>query len=257
MEGSFYSLIYNNSKVIKMVNYRKSLASLVLLSAGVLSFVSCNLEQDPIPFNAGIDVIVQDIKTDEGVKYAIVVYASANYEIKSAKVTAPGVGGKVYELTDTETNYRFFYIPPTTDYTTGMPVIGDYVFEIVSMGDEKVTGKDVVGAEKLVPIVIKTTSMTNHQLKTTWDKISGADAYEVRLYSENKSELLFSSNLLDDKAEYEFGATSYGWAGGKSPVANTNYVVELKGLKTETGESVDKWSNLQFITVDSKTIKWE
>ena len=240
-----------------MGNYRKVFASLVLLSAGVFTFVACDMESDPIPFNAGMDVVVQDIKTDAGIKYSIVVYASANIEIKSAKVTAPGAGGKVYQLTAASNSLQFVYKPQTADYTTEMPAAGDYTFEIISKTDEKITGKDVVGAEKLTPIVIKTTTMTSHLLKTTWDKIPTADAYVVRLYSANKAEMLFASNLLVDKAEYEFGANTTGWAYGKSPSINTDYVVELLGVKVETGVIIDKWSNLQFLTLDSKTIKWE
>jgi hypothetical protein len=80
----------------------------------------------------------------------------------------------------------------------------------------------------------------------------------VNFYSANKAELLFQSTILaSDKVEYEFGATTSGWATGKSPVANTNYVVELLGVKYETGVTTDKGNNYQFITLDSKTIKWE
>jgi len=57
--------------------------------------------------------------------------------------------------------------------------------------------------------------------------------------------------------EYEFGSSSAGWAYGVSPVVNTNYVVELLGVKVETGVQTNKANNIQFVTVDSKTIKWE
>lgn len=241
-----------------MRDLKKVFAGLIVLSVGVFALVSCNDDDEPMPFNAVVDVFIQDIKTDAGVKYGIVVYASANYEIKSAKVTAPGTGGKVYQLTATSTKQQFVFIPQTADYASELPVKGDYSFEIISTSDEKITGKDVIGVEKLAPIVIKTATMTNHLLKTTWDKISGTDTYVVRFYSENKSQLLFSSDFIaSDKVEYQFGAATSGWASGKSPVANTNYVVELLGVKAETGVLIDKGNNLQFITLDSKTIKWE
>ena len=100
--------------------------------------------------------------------------------------------------------------------------------------------------------------MSNHILETTWDKLQGGDAYQIRLYSANKAELLFQgATLASDKAEFEFGSTTAGWATGKSPVANTDYVVELVGVKYETGVTTNKENNLQFITLDSKTVKWE
>jgi len=240
-----------------MENFRKLLAGVLCLSAGVFALQSC-IEDQPESLNAVADVIVQDMKTDAGVKYGIVVYATADFEIKSAKVTAPGTGGKVYDLTATANKMQFVYFPQAADYTTEFPVKGSYSLEIISSTDVKLVGTDDVGDEKLTPIVIKTATMASQKLKTTWDKITGADAYVVKLYSANKAELLFSSNYLaSDAVDFEFGSSSSGWAYGVSPVVNTNYVVELLGVKVETAVTVDKGNNLQFVTVDSKTIKWE
>jgi len=237
-----------------MEKFRNLFAGVLCLSIGV--FTSC-VDDDPVPLQAAVDVIVQDMKTEGGVKYGIIIYATANYELKSAKVTAPGTGGKVYELTATEDKRQFVFIPEDDDYTTALPTKGDYSFEIKSTSDEVLTGKDVVGDEKLAAIAIKTSTVTDSKLKTTWDKVTNADAYVVKLYSEDKEEVLFSSTFLDsNKAEYEFGASTTGWASGKSPVAGTEYVVELLGVRVETGVIYDKGYNLQFITLDSKTITW-
>lgn len=243
-----------------MKKFRNLFAGLFALSFGLFALVSCDKNDDPTPtpLKAVVDVFIQDIKPDGGVKYAIHVYASANYEIKSAKVTAPGTNGKVYQLTATSKKDQFIFVPQAAEYTTELPAKGDYSFEIISTSGEKITGKDVVGDEKLTPIAIKTAAMANNLLKTTWDKVQGSDAYLVRLYSANKAEILFqSTTLASDKVAYEFGATTSGWATGKSPVVNTNYVVEFVGAKFETGVTVDKGNNVQFITLDSKTIKWE
>lgn len=232
---------------------------MMVLGAGIFMLASCDIGSDPapVPFDAALDVVVQDMKTDAAVQYGIVVYASANYEIKSVKVTAPGTGGKVYDLTATANKQQFVYTPEPTEYATEFPATGDYTFEIISMNADTITGKDAVGNQLLAPIVIKTAVLTNHVLKTTWDKITGADGYVIRLYSEDKEELLFNSSLIIDKAEFEFGVSTLGWSSGKSPVANTNYVVELLGVRTEAGVTIDKWSHLQFITLDSTSIKWE
>lgn len=242
-----------------MKKFRNLLTGFLALSFGVFILASCDDDDEkPAPLNAVVDVIIQDIKTDAGVKYGVFVYAAANHEIKSVKVTAPGTGGKVYQLTAKTNKKQFVFIPQTTDYTSELPAKGDYTFELISTDNEKITGKDAVGDQKLNPISIKSATMNNHLLKTTWDKIQGGDAYVVRFYSANKSELLFSSAVLaSDKAEFEFGATTSGWTTGKSPVVNTNYVVELVGVKYESGVTTDKGNNVQFLTLDSKTIKWE
>lgn len=227
------------------------------MSFGALTLVSC-LKENTVPLQGMADVWIQDMKTDAGVKYGIVIYTSVNYDILSAKATAPGTGGKIYQLTATSNKQQFVYYPQTSDFTSELPVKGDYLIEVTAVSGESVSGKDAVGDEKLTPIVIKTATMASHKLKTTWDKITNAEAYVIKFYSENKAELLFSSDYLaSDLSEYEFDAFSSGWFSGNSPVANTNYIVELLGMRAETGVITDKGNNIQFITLDSKTIKWE
>lgn len=239
-----------------MKNLKKLRTGIICLSFLALALTSC-IKDTKVALQGVADVIIQDKKTDEGVKYAIVVYASANYDIQSAKVTAPGTGGKVYQLTATSSKQQFVYIPQESDYSSVAPVKGDYAIELITTEGETLTGKDVVGDEKLSPIVVKTATMASQTLKITWDKVTDASAYAVRLYSADKSEVLYASTYLSTSvAEYEISASSSGWYTGK-PVVNTNYVVELIAVRVETGVSTDTANNLQFITVDSKTVKWE
>jgi hypothetical protein len=240
-----------------MKKFGKLFAGIICLSIGVFTLISCK-KDDPEPLQAVVDVMVQDLKTDAGIRYGLVIYATSNYEMKSVKVTGPGTNGEVYNLTATADKRQFTFKMQTGDYTVALRPKGDYLFEITSVNDEKLTLKDILGDEKLASVVIKTTTITDQKLKTTWDKITGAEAYVVNLYSADKSQILFSSSYLaDDKVEFEFGAATSGWASGKSPVAGTNYVVELIALKAETVVTVDKGNNLQFVSRDSKTISWE
>lgn len=242
-----------------MRNYRKLLTGFSALLVGSTVLVSCMKDSTTTNLQAQGDIIVQDIKTDAGVKYSLVVYVTANFEILSGKVTAPGTGGKVYQLTPTATNkYECFFYPQASDYTADMPAKGDYNMEVTSTTGETLYGKDAVGDEKLTPIVIKTVAISPGVTKITWDKVTNADAYVVRLYSEDKSKILFTTDYLStDLSEFNLSSSSSGWASGISPVAGTNYVIELLGVRVETGVLTDKGSNLQFITTDSKTIKWQ
>lgn len=241
-----------------MRNYRKLLTGFSALLVGSTVLVSC-MKDSTTNLQAQGDIIVQDIKTDAGVKYSLVVYVTANFEILSGKVTAPGTGGKVYQLTPTATNkYECFFYPQASDYTADMPAKGDYTMEVTSTTGETLYGKDAVGDEKLTPIVIKTVAISPSVTKITWDKVTNADAYVVRLYSEDRSKILFTTDYLStDLSEFNLSSSSSGWASGISPVAGTNYVIELLGVRVETGVLTDKGSNLQFITTDSKTIKWQ
>jgi len=100
--------------------------------------------------------------------------------------------------------------------------------------------------------------MASQILKVTWDKVTNADAYVVKIYSADRSEVLYISDFLPSTdVQYEISSSSVGWLSSKLPVVNTNYVVELIGVRPETGITTDKGNHLQFLTVDSKTIKWE
>jgi len=242
-----------------MMKFRELFGGIFCLTVGVLTLASCdNKDSVPDPLKATVDVFIQNSTTNAVTTYGVVISSSANYEIKSAKVTAPGTDGKVYTLVATSDKKQFVFTPAAADYIATVPVKGDYTFEIISVNDEKVTGKDVVGDETLSAISIKTATMTTQILTTTWDKITGADAYSVNLYSADKSVLLFSgATIAADKVEFPFGSTTAGWVTGKAPVANTSYIVELVGKKYETGVVSDKTNNVQFNTIATKTIKWE
>jgi hypothetical protein len=238
---------------------RSMFTGVICLSFGVFLMISCGkIDHTPVPMVASLDVVIQGSKYGNVVRYGLSAYSYSNYEIYSAKVTVPGTNGQVYQLTATSDLHHYTYIPQTNELSYELPVKGNYTYEVVSVENEKVTGTDVLGDEILDPIVINAATMNNGSLKITWDKVEGAESYIVHLYSEDKETVLFSSSFIaSDKVQYEFDSGTSGWATGISPAVNTNYVVELLGVKFETGITTDKDSNIQFITVDSKTIKWQ
>jgi hypothetical protein len=240
-----------------MKNFRKLITSGLGLMLGSMALVSC-VKDSTTQLQAVGDIIIQDTKTDAGVKYGLVVYVTANFEIASGTVTAPGTNGKVYQLTPTANKYQCIYYPKATDYTADMPVSGNYQLQITATSGETLYGQDAVGTEKLDPIVIKTTDISPSVVKITWDAVTNADAYIVRLYDVDKSKVLFSTDyLMTDVKSYNLTSSSSGWASGFSPVAGTNYVIELVGVRVEKDALTDKGSNLQFLTTDSKTVKWQ
>ena len=132
-----------------MEKFRKLFAGILCLSIGAFTLVSCQ-DDDPVPLQAVVDVMIQDLKTDAGIRYGLVIYATSNYEMKSVKVTGPGTNGEVYDLTATADKRQFAFEMETGDYTAALPPKGDYSFEITSVSDEKLTIKDAVGDEKQI-----------------------------------------------------------------------------------------------------------
>ena len=77
-----------------MKKFKSLFWGLLALSVGVFVFTSCDDDDAPVAATGAVDVAIQGLKTDAATKYAIVISASSNYEIKSVTVTAPGTGGK-------------------------------------------------------------------------------------------------------------------------------------------------------------------
>lgn len=240
-----------------MKKIRNLMTSGLGLMLGSLALVSC-MKDSKTTLQAVGDIIIQDTKTDAGVKYGLVVYVTANFEIASGTVTAPGTNGKVYQLTPTANKYQCIYSPKIADYTADMPVSGNYQIQVTATSGETLYGDDTVGTEKLDPIVIKTTEISPSVVKITWDAVANADAYIVRLYNADKTQVLFSTDYMTtDNKSFNLSSSSSGWASGVNPVAGTDYVLELVGVRVEKDVLTGKGSNLQFLTTDSKTVKWQ
>lgn len=228
------------------------------LLVGTVTFTSCN-DKNEDPFNAMVDVFVQRVKTETSDKLAVTLYTYSNRDLKTVKATAPGQGGKVYDLAATGGNKQAFsYLPVTADYVTDMPTNGAYSFEITAVDNSKLTLTDQLGTQSLAAINFKTAAFADGKLKSTWDALTGAENYTVKLFSADGNTLLYISPIITSSTlEYSFNSTTQGWLTGMSPVVGTNYLIQVMGVKYEDGVTTDKAYNIQFTSLASKTIKWQ
>ncbi|NWJ52794.1 MAG: hypothetical protein HXX14_18220 [Bacteroidetes bacterium] len=228
------------------------------LLVGTVTFTSCK-DKNNDPFNATVDVFVQRVKTETSDKVAVALYTYGNRDLKTVKATAPGQGAKVYDLAATAGNKQIFsYLPVTADYVADMPTTGAYSFEVTAVDNSKLTLTDQLGAQSLAAINFKTAAFADGKLKSTWDALTGAENYTVKLFSADGNTLLYVSPIIASSTlEYSFNSTTLGWLNGKAPVVGTDYLVQVLGVKYEDGVSTDKAYNIQFISLASKTIKWQ
>jgi hypothetical protein len=234
----------------------KSLGAILLV--GTVTFTSCK-DKNEDPFNASVDVFVQRVKTETSDKVAVVLYTYGNRDLKTVKATAPGQNAKVYNLAATTGNKQVFsYLPVTADYVTDMPASGAYSFDITAVDNSKLTLTNQLGTQTLAAINFNTAAFADGKLKSTWDALTGADNYTVKLFSADGNTLLFMSPIITSSTlEYSFNGTTQGWINGQTPVVGTNYLVQVMGVKYEDGVTTDKAYHIQFISLASKTIKWQ
>lgn len=228
----------------------------VFLLLGTVTFTSCK-DKNEDPFNAKVDVFVQRVKTETSDKVAVTLYTYANRDLKTVKATAPGQGGRVYDLATTADSKQVFtYLPVTADYVTDMPTNGAYSFEITAMDNSKLTLVNQLGTQSLTAINFKTAAFADGKLKSTWDALTGVENYTVKLFSADGKTLLYVSPIITSSTlEYSFNSSSLGWL--KTPVVGTDYLVQVMGVKYEDGITTDKAYHIQFVSLASKTIKWQ
>lgn len=234
----------------------KSLGAILLV--GTVTFTSCK-DKNEDPFKASVDVLVQRVKTETSDKVAVALYTYANRDLKTVKATAPGQGAKVYDLTASAGNKQMFsYLPVAADYVTDMPAAGAYSFEVTALDNSKLTITDALGTQSLAAINFKTAAFADGKLKATWDALTGAENYTVKLFSADGNTLLYISPIIASTTlEYSFNSSTQGWLNGQVPVVGTDYQVQIMGVKYEDGVTTDKVYNLQFLSLSNKTIKWQ
>ena len=240
----------------KSRNLWKYLGTFLLV--GTVTFTSCTDTKED-PFNAAVDVLVQRVKTETSDKVAVVLYTYANRDLKTVKATTPGQGAKVYNLTETSGNKQVFsYLPVAADYVTDMPTSGAYSFEVTAADNTKLTLTDQLGTQSLAAINFKTAAFVDGKLKSTWDALTGVEYFTIKLFSADGATLLYVSPVITSSTlEYSFNSTTTGWVNGKTPVVGTDYVVQIMGVKYEDGVTTNKAYNIQFVSLASKTIKWQ
>ncbi len=229
---------------------------LLVIAIVLVSFSSCENDDDNYELEAIADVYVVGKKVGDVVKYAPEYVVSSNKKIKSVSVKIPGTNGESIVL-DKNTSSVFIKKATDSDFIEAMPVTGDYVFTIISEddSDEELTLKDVLEDKDLEAVSIKTAEYLNDRENISWDLVSNAGAYQIRLLKDD--DVIFCGPCLKGTIkEYTFGSATNGWVdSSKKAEKGIEYQIELHAIKFETGKSEDL-NNIQFVRVDNKSIKW-
>ncbi len=239
---------------------------LVALIASAFFFNACKKEKidDPNKYeDAFADVFVKKMKTPQGDKYGLVFYAGGQ-GLSSCKATAPD--GTKYELKEYwkgDGNMRRH--PKKNEMKGSMPQAGEYSFELkFKDGGSKTITDNLQDTE--VPAITGvnvTHDAGTEAVSVTWNEVSGADAYIVKLTDKFKNEkkpIFVNKTLPKTATSYSFDKNTDatpGWMQNGLPQAGDTSYVMVVALKFEKDfKKETKFQNKQMNTVKPTMIVW-
>lgn len=237
---------------------RSILQCLLTLISISLILTSCMDDPEPEALDILPDVFMQQITEDSEEKYAVAFWAYGNKELES--VTVDGPEGGIWTLEkDPENSQLFILFPEVTDYSVTIPETGIYEFTATSTQTDEtpLTLTDELEDEVLGPVSIETSEYDGTQMNLTWETVTDADAYLIRLSDADGTVIFMSPKLTGSTSEYSFGPSTAGWLDPTNLVDDgETYELELLAILYESGVTTDKDYNIQFISIDTKEIVW-
>jgi hypothetical protein len=237
--------------------------------SSLLMLASCEKDDNDEPKpnqheDAFADVFVKKVKSPQGDKYGLTFYAGGQ-GLTSCVATGPN--GNEYELVEFwkgPGNMRKH--PQDNEMQNAMPTTGEYSFTMTFEDGQSITLNDELENVEIPAItgVNVTHEEGTEEVTATWNEVSGADNYMVKLTDQYKNENkpIFNHKALSPSAtSYTFDKNtsdaSPGWMQSGLPNAGDTSYVMVVAIKYEAGaEGAEKEQNKQMNTVKAVEIVW-
>jgi len=238
-----------------MKKFILNIMALVLI-AGL--FNSCLEDPEPAALEASADVFGQKIVEAGVEKVAPVFWVMGNKELGS--VTVAGPGDETWDLEKDSFSERVFnHSPGEGDYAALLDGAGTYTFTVSSTQAEEapVTVTDELEEEELGAMSVSAANFVNNRLEVEWEKLDGAEGYLIRLYDDNDQLVFVSPQVAGTFTQLSFGPSDTGWVTTSiNPQVGEYFRMELVAILYESGVTVNKEYNIQYISIASEDIIW-
>ena len=230
---------------------------IILFSIALIFLGSC-LTEPKFEFEGYGDVYIQKKLVNGVNKYVPYYFAYANTGLSSVILTLPSA--TQVNLSPYQNDYyTFSNNPSASDYGNSIPAAGNYSFNVTTMdGDVKVMSDVLTADEIAVPVITEAAfKAASGGIYMKWNAVSGANAYNVKLFSQS-GELVFSSTLMViTKTDLLIEQNTTGWVLG-NPTYNTTYRAELHVYKFEEGSTDQNYLyNLQCESFAEASVTWQ
>jgi hypothetical protein len=243
-----------NRKIMqKMKMYR--IAGMALLM--VVIFTSCMENQDP-QFDILGDVYVTKKMINDEIQYAPAYFLYANLGMTSAKVTLPNAGGTV-NLDGTAGGLTYSKEPTDADFSTNMPVEGSYLFEAVNSKNEILQVSDELQLDDLaIPEFDSIEFISSSTLQVSWNAVSGADGYFIRIVDNNGNDVYLSYSIDNSVTEYTI-LESDGTGKWEQPASSgQTYTIQINAFSYHSGAvQNNNVYNIEEVAIGQSQVTWE
>ena len=229
-----------------------------ILGAMVIGFVAC--EPEEVIFSPAADafIITKTVETDNQIDttYGLFLHVFANKAMQTVSASPNNETDVSIDLEAYESYpYDFFYQTPDDEFSTTIPFIGDYTFNIIAQSGETETLSDKLLDDFIYPTdTVKCVWVSaDEKTKVSWTKIEDADYIVVKMFKTDEEMVFSSAAKAGTTTEFSFGETTSSWVNGYQPVVGTDYIIELDAYMYEPGLSD---LNLQAKSINFKTFTW-
>lgn len=227
---------------------------------GILLVGSMACKDEEIAFDPSVDafIITKTVETESEVDtlYGLALHAFANKHMQTVTASPANDPDMTFELEAYDGYpYDFYFQTADDDFSSEMPFIGNYTFDILAQSGESETLSNELDEEIIYPTdTLKAVYDTeDDKMEVSWNEIDDADYIIVKMFDDD-DELMFSAKAIEgNKTALAFDETTSGWVNGKNPVDGETYMIELDAYLFEPGQSE---FYLQAKSINLKNVTW-
>jgi len=187
-------------------------------------------------------------------------YAYSNKVLSSCTVTPPNSAQNI-DLAAYQTNsFLFAYEPSNSDFSSGSPNEGNYLFNATSSDNEtiEVNDEQLFSDLGFAQLDERTFDTYEYWLHITWGKVTGADSYKVSLIDSSGVTIFSGYAVSPDSPEF-YISTRYDvgtWT--KSPVSEDTYTLRIQcNIYDSDATEEDYTYSVQEISQKDYSIVWK
>lgn len=238
----------------KMKVYRNAAIALLM----TVMFTACMNDPDPV-FDIMGDVFVTKKIINDEIKYAPNYFVYSNIGMNSAKVTLPNGGGTV-DLEGTTGGLTYKKEAVDSDYSLEMPDEGNYLFEAVSTKDETLQVGDELQLYDLeIPVVDSIEFLNTSTMQVSWNSVSGADGYFLKIVDANGDDVFLSLSLDANAHDYTILEGSEASGNWKQSIAiGQTYTLQINAFSYDADAyQSNSVYNIQEVAIGQTAFTWE
>lgn len=231
---------------------------LFVIGALIIGFTACEPEEIDFDSSADVFTITKTVGTGTEVDtlYGFALHVFANKSMTSVSASPDDGTNVTYQLEPYDGyTYDFYYETPEADFSTELPYVGKYDFNILAESGESALKSDNLSDDFIYPtdVLEYAYDEENNKHVLTWNEIDDADYIVIKLF-DTEENLVFSNpqSVKGDKETYTIPVSS-GWVNGAIPEPGDQFVLDLSGYAYEAGQI---GVNLQSKSINLKTITW-